>query len=466
MSRLMHYPDLMVCVLAAGQGKRMRSKLPKVLHPILGKSMLEHVLHTVEELQPHKIAVVTGDGAEQVREHIGQPANLEWVMQDRQLGTGHAVQQCEQVCSDVDHVMIVCGDTPLLRCETLDRLARHHKDSGAEVTFLSAHLPDPFGYGRVLRDEAGKIIGIVEERDATSEQKRIKEVTSGIYCVRQDVLFRLLERVGNRNAQGEYYLPDIVPLALEAGMRVEAVAMDDAEEIRGVNNRKQLAEAEAVLQQRIIEDWQLSGVTILQPHTVRIEASVRIGMDTIIHAGTQLLGATSIGDECEIGPYAVLDNCWVDDGSSVLAFSHLQDASVGAHCRIGPFARLRPDAKLADEVHIGNFVEVKKAIVGDGSKINHLTYIGDAIIGKQCNIGAGTITCNYDGANKHLTEIGDDVFVGSDTKLIAPVRVGSGSTIGAGSIITRDVPEGGLTLSARPDQRHLPGWRRPRKEDR
>jgi len=460
----MHYPEMMICVLAAGKGKRMRSSLPKVLHPVLGKAMLEHVLHTVEELRPRKIAVVTGDGSDKVRAHIGDLANLEWVIQDKQLGTGHAVRQCESVCTDVEDVMIVCGDTPLLRCETLDSLARHHRDSGAKVTFLSAVLDDPFGYGRVLRDADGNIVGIVEERDATEEQKAIREVTSGIYCVKQDVLFELLARVGNRNAQGEYYLPDIVPLALEAGMSVQAVHMHDVREIVGVNNRKQLAEAEAILQQRIIEDWQLAGVTIEQPNTVRIEASVRIGMDTVIRAGTQLLGSTAIGDECTIGPYAVIDNCWIDDGVQVHAFSHLKDASVGSEGRIGPFARLRPEAQLDAEVHVGNFVEIKKSVVGRGTKINHLTYIGDATIGEVCNIGAGTITCNYDGANKHPTTIGDDVFIGSNTKLIAPVRVGDGATIGADSIITRDVPPGGLTLSARPDQRHLPGWRRPRKQ--
>lgn len=463
MSHLMHYPDLMVCVLAAGKGKRMRSNLPKVLHPILGKAMLEHVLHTVEELQPKKIAVVTGDGSEQVRAYIGQPANLEWVIQDKQRGTGHAVRQCENVCTEVSDIMIVCGDTPLLRCETLDLLARYHQQSGAEVTFLSARLDDPFGYGRVLRDADGNIIGIVEERDATDEQKRIREVTSGIYCVKQNVLFNLLAQVGNRNAQGEYYLPDIVPLALQAGMNVQAIGMGDAGEIKGVNNRRQLAEAERVMQQRIIEDWQLAGVTIEQPETVRIEASVRIGMDTIIRAGSQLNGSTCIGDECCIGPYAVLENSWVDDGTRIDAFSHVVDASVGGSCRIGPFARLRPEAKLDDQVHIGNFVEVKKAVVGEGTKINHLTYIGDAVLGRHCNIGAGSITCNYDGANKHLTEIGDDVFVGSDTKLVAPVKVGSGATIGAGSIITKDVPSQGLTLSARPDQRHVPNWQRPTK---
>jgi len=465
MPQTLHYPDLLVCVLAAGKGKRMRSATPKVLHPVLGKAMLLHVLHTVEELQPSGMVVVTGDGSDKVREHVGQPANLEWVIQDKQLGTGHAVRQCESVCQGAKHIMIVCGDTPLLRVETLHLLARAHMQSDAEVTFLSAVMEHPFGYGRVIRDVAGKITAIVEERDASDEQKAIREVTSGIYCVKQDVLFRLLEKVGNSNAQGEYYLPDIVPLALDAGMMVDSVSMGDAREIHGVNNRVQLAAAEEVMQRRIIEDWQMNGVTIEQPGTVRIEASVKIGNDTVIRAGSQLLGSTHIGDNCEIGPYAVLDNAWIDDDCQIYAFSHMNEASAGEASRIGPFARLRPGAKLDEDVHIGNFVEIKKSVVGRGSKINHLSYVGDALVGSRCNIGAGTITCNYDGANKHVTEIGDNVFVGSDTKLVAPVKVGDDATIGAGSIITRNVAGGGLTLSARPDQRHVDNWRRPTKKE-
>jgi len=465
MPQSLHYPDLLVCVLAAGKGKRMRSTTPKVLHPVLGKAMLLHVLHTVEELQPRGMVVVTGDGGDQVREHVGQPANLEWVIQDKQLGTGHAVRQCESVCQDAANIMIVCGDTPLLRVETLHDLAKAHAKSGAEVTFLSAIMENPFGYGRVLRNSSGDIVAIAEERDASDEQKAIREVTSGIYCVKQQVLFKLLEKVGNTNAQGEYYLPDIVPLALEAGMKVNAVSMADAREIQGINNRVQLAMAESILQRRITEDWQMNGVTIEQPETVRIEASVKIGTDTVIRAGTQLLGSTNIGDGCVVGPYAVLENAWIDDGCSVYAFSHICEASAGEASRIGPFARLRPGAKLDEGVHVGNFVEIKKSVIGRGSKINHLSYVGDALVGSNCNIGAGTITCNYDGANKHVTEIGNNVFVGSDTKLIAPVRVGDGATIGAGSIITRDVVKGGLTLSARPDQRHVSNWQRPTKKD-
>ena len=465
MPDLLHYPDLLVCVLAAGQGKRMRSALPKVLHPVLGKSMLLHVLHTVEDLQPKGMAVVTGDSSDLVREHIGQPANLQWVLQDKQLGTGHAVRQCETVCEGAKDIMIVCGDTPLLTCKTLDALAQAHKNGGAEVTFLSAVLPNPFGYGRVMRDESGEIAAIVEERDADDKQKAVNEVTSGIYCVKQNVLFKLLQQVGNNNAQDEYYLPDIVPLALSAGMRVQAIQMHDVNEILGVNDRVQLAAAEAYMQKRIVEGWQREGVTIEKPEMVRIEASVRLGTDTTIGAGAQLLGNTCVGDDCMIGPYTILEDAWLDDHVTIRPFTHIESGTVASHAKVGPYSHLRPGAQLDESVHVGNFVEIKKSVVGRGSKVNHLTYIGDAVMGEDCNIGAGSITCNYDGANKFETVIGDRVFIGSDTKLVAPVKVGSGSTVGAGSIITRDVAENGLTLSARPDQRHVPNWKRPEKKD-
>ncbi|MFQ5581912.1 MAG: bifunctional UDP-N-acetylglucosamine diphosphorylase/glucosamine-1-phosphate N-acetyltransferase GlmU [Mariprofundaceae bacterium] len=461
-----HHPDLQVCVLAAGKGKRMRSNMPKVLHRVLGRAMIDYVLQTVEKLRPKGIALVTGHASEMVRDHVGQPQNLEWVIQDKQLGTGHAVKQCESVIRDVRDVLIVCGDTPLLRSETLARLVAAHRSGDAAVTVLTAEPDDPSGYGRIIRDETGRINSIIEEKDATGDQCAIGEVSSGIYCVRYDVLFDLLHKLGNRNAQGEYYLPDIVPLALHGGMAVDAVQMEDAGEMQGVNNRVQLAEIEDLMQRRIIHDWQMQGVTIEKPESVRIEATVNIGVDTIIQAGCYLIGATRIGDECRIGPNAVLVDAWLDDQVNVFAFSHIHGANVGSGTRLGPFARLRPGAELDEEVHIGNFVEVKKSVVGRGSKINHLSYIGDTIMGGGCNIGAGTITCNYDGANKHQTNIGDRVFIGSDTKLIAPVVIKEDATIGAGSIITRQVASGGLTLSARPDQRHMPNWQRPTKKTR
>jgi len=459
-----HYPDLQVCVLAAGRGKRMRSNLPKVLHKVLGKAMIDHILHTVELLKPKGMAVVTGHASELVRAHVGQPANLEWVIQDKQLGTGHAVKQCEQVIRDVRDVLIVCGDTPLLQVDTLAKLVDEHRDSHADVTVLTACPENPFGYGRLVRDDQGHVISIVEEKDATAEQSQITEVSSGIYCVRYEVLFNLLHAIGNRNAQREYYLPDIVPLALQAGQSVAAVQMDDADEMLGVNDRVHLAHVEDIMQKRIIEEWQRRGVTIEKPDTVRIEASVKIGIDTVIQAGCYLIGATEIGDECRVGPNAVLVDAWLDDRVNVYAFSHINNAAVGSNALIGPYARLRPEARLDENVHVGNFVEIKKSVVGHGSKVNHLSYIGDTMIGSDCNIGAGTITCNYDGANKFLTQIGDDVFVGSDTQLVAPVRVGDGATIGAGSTITRDVAAGGLTLSERNAQKHTSSWKRPVKD--
>jgi len=465
MVQQMHYSDLQVCVLAAGKGKRMRSSKPKVLHPVLGRAMIDYMLHTVEMLRPKGLAVVTGHASEMVQAHVGQPQNLEWVIQDKQLGTGHAVKQCENVIHDVRDVLIVCGDTPLLRHETLAELVDEHRKRDAIVTVLTAEPKSSTGYGRVVRDKGGKVSSIIEEKDADEAQRNIREVSSGIYCVRHDVLFDLLHKIGNRNAQSEYYLPDIVPLALQDGKSVETVQMKDAYEMLGVNNRVQLAEVEALMQERIIHDWQMAGVTIEKPESVRIEAGVNIGVDTVIQAGCYLLGSTRIGDACRVGPNAVLVDAWLDDRVNVFAFSHIHSANVGSEAKIGPFARLRPGAQLDEEVHIGNFVEVKKSIVNRGSKISHLSYIGDSEIGSDCNIGAGTITCNYDGANKHKTVIGDDVFVGSDTKLIAPVEVGSGATIGAGSIVTKRVKEGGLTLSARPEQRHVADWQRPKKKE-
>jgi len=460
----LHYPDLQVCVLAAGKGKRMCSNLPKVLHKVLGRAMIDHILHTVEGLRPKGIAVVTGHASEMVREHVGQPVNLEWVIQDKQLGTGHAVKQCEQVIRDVRDVLIVCGDTPLLQVDTLDKLVTEHRRSDSDVTVLTANPVNPFGYGRIVRDDNGHVSSIVEEKDATAEQRNITEVSSGIYCVRYEVLFDLLHAIRNSNAQSEYYLPDIVPLALRAGQAVEAVMMGDADEMLGVNDRVHLAHVEDLMQKRIIEDWQRRGVTIEKPDTVRIEASVKIGIDTVIQAGCYLIGSTQIGDECRIGPNAVLVDAWLDDRVNVYAFSHIHAASVGSDTLVGPYARLRPQAQIDEHVHIGNFVEVKKSVIARGSKVNHLSYIGDTTIGRDCNIGAGTITCNYDGANKFHTEIGDNVFVGSDTQLVAPVRVGDDATIGAGSTITRDVNPGGLTMSVRNEQKHVPNWKRPEKD--
>jgi len=387
------------------------------------------------------------------------------VTQSELLGTANAVQCCQSSCNtNCRDVLIVCGDTPLLQADTLSKLLKAHRKSEAGVSFLSAVLDDATGYGRVQRMADGSVERIIEQQDANEEERAITEVSSGIFCVQQQLLFALLDQVNNDNKQNEYYLPDIIPLARAANHGVQAVIMDDSVEMSGVNNRCQLADVEAVMQAAIIKDWQLQGVTIMQANTVRIEASVMLGRDCTIHAGTQLLGVSHIGEHCNIGPYSVIKNANLDDGCIIHAFSHIEKAVVANDAQIGPFARLRPDARLDEGVRIGNFVEIKKSIIGKGSKVNHLSYIGDTSLGQNCNIGAGSITCNYDGANKHQTTIGDRVFVGSDTKLIAPVSVGDDATVGAGSIISKNVESGGLTLSARPEQRHITQWKRPRKD--
>jgi len=458
-----HYPNLQVVVLAAGQGKRMRSTMPKVLHDVLGKSMLSHVLAGIEALCPQGIALVTGHGGEQVYAAVEKAYHVSSITQMEQLGTGHAVQQAESTCMSAENVLVVCADTPLLQAVTLASLLETHAQSDADISFLSAKVDKPTGYGRVCRNKEGSVESIVEERDASDAERLLNEVSSGIFCVKQKLLFQLLKQVDNNNQQSEYYLPSIVPLALQQDAKVEAVLMTDANEMLGVNDRTQLRHVTELLQQRVIEGWEKEGVTIEQPSTVRIDVSVKLGMDTVIRAGSQLLGNTSVGDACEVGPYAVIKQSWVDDHVKIHAFSHLEQAHVGARADIGPYARLRPQAELDEGVKIGNFVEIKKSIIGQNSKVNHLSYIGDTTMGQDCNIGAGTITCNYDGANKHKTVIGDRAFIGSDTKLIAPVTVGDGATIGAGSVITKLVQKNGLTLSARPEQRYVKDWKRPEK---
>jgi len=458
------YNDVHVIVLAAGKGTRMRSSLPKVLHDILGKSMLEHVLSSIETLNPQGIALVTGHESDAVRESIVRHHYVTMIDQPEQLGTGHAVQQCEAVCVNAKDVLIVCGDTPLLRASTLASFIDQHRTSESNISLLSAVLEDPTGYGRVCRNAEGNVEAIIEERDASDVIQAICEVSSGIFCVRKSDLFDLIHAVENNNEQGEYYLPDVVSLGISKGLKANAFVMQDATEMQGVNDRKQLREVTELFQQRIIQQWEQEGVTIEQANTVRIDFSVAIGVDCTIRAGTQILGNSHIGDGCEVGPYAVVDHSWLDDDVTIHAFSHLEHAHVGADSQVGPYARLRPDTKLDEGVKIGNFVEIKKSVIGQNSKVNHLSYIGDTTMGQDCNVGAGTITCNYDGANKHQTIIGDNVFIGSDTKLIAPVQVGSSATLGAGSIITKMVKEGGLTLTVRPEQRYVKDWQRPAKK--
>jgi len=460
---LQHLSSTQVIVLAAGKGSRMFSTKPKVLHNVLGKSMLEHVLHTAEDLQPESVTLIAGHGINEVKAHIGEPENLHWVEQREQLGTGHAVLQAENAPSQADTTLIICGDTPLLKSESLAAFVKAHQTHQADISVLSAMVKNPTGYGRIVRDASGEVIAIVEEKDANDAQREIQEISSGIFCVNRAKLFGWLHRVENNNAQQEYYLPDILKLAISEKKKALAVVIANPREVMGINDRSQLAAAEKIMQREIIREWQIKGVTVEQADTVRIEAKVKIGIDSVIKAGTQLLGSTHLGDGCIVGPYAVLQDSWLEEGIVIAPFSHLERTSVADKASIGPFARLRPGARLDENVKIGNFVEIKEAIIGKDSKVNHLSYIGDTVMGENCNIGAGTITCNYDGANKHKTTIGDGVFVGSDTKLIAPVQIGNNATIGAGSIITKYVQEDGLTLSARPEQRHVQNWVRPKK---
>ncbi|MDQ6960980.1 MAG: bifunctional UDP-N-acetylglucosamine diphosphorylase/glucosamine-1-phosphate N-acetyltransferase GlmU [Mariprofundaceae bacterium] len=466
MSQSLQYSELAIIVLAAGKGTRMCSSRAKVLMPLLGKSMIEHVLHSVEELTPKEIIVVCGHDAENVQKNIGQPRGLQWVEQRELLGTGHAVLATEESISQVDNVLIVCGDTPMLQSETLATFIDEHLRQEACVSVLSAELDQPDGYGRIVRDVMGEFLAVVEDKDTNIEQRAISEVSSGIFCIQRQWLFELLHQVENNNMQQEYYLPDVVQLALTQNLSVQAIPVADEYEIQGINNRIQLSRVEQHMQQNIIQHWQSKGVSIENPQTVRIEASVRIGQDTTIRAGSQLYGSTHIGDDCCVGPYAVISDSWINDHITIEAFSHLDQASVGNHSSIGPFGRLRAGTELDEATHIGNFVEIKNSIIGQGSKANHLSYIGDTQMGKNCNIGAGSITCNYDGANKHQTNIGDGVFVGSGTKFIAPVRVADGATIGAGSVITESVDEDGLTLSKRSEVQYIRHWKRPTKSEK
>lgn len=439
----------------------MRSRLPKVLHPLAGKPLLEHVIDAARALEPDNIHVVHGHLGEQVRACFDGHA-LTWVEQAEQLGTGHAVQQVMPAIGDGQTVLVLYGDVPLTRPSTLRRLL--DEVDGCGLALVTARLDPPTGYGRIVRDSDGRLLRIVEEKDATPDERAITEINTGILAANAGLLSRCLERLDNDNAQREFYLTDVIGLAVGDGVHARVAAPDELAEIQGVNTRGQLATLERQYQQRTAEQLMAQGVTLMDPLRVDIRGSVVTGIDCIIDVNVVLEGQIAIGNGVVIGPNCVIRNARIGDDSRIAANSVIEDAEIGAGCRIGPFARVRPETTLADAVHVGNFVEIKKSTVGRGSKINHLSYIGDSSVGSGVNIGAGTITCNYDGANKHRTEIGDDVFVGSDTQLVAPVKVGDGATIGAGSTITRDVPAHQLTLS-RSKQETRQGWQRPTKKD-
>ncbi|WP_398305792.1 bifunctional UDP-N-acetylglucosamine diphosphorylase/glucosamine-1-phosphate N-acetyltransferase GlmU [Zoogloea sp.] len=448
-----------VIVLAAGQGKRMRSVLPKVLQPLAAKPMLAHVLDTARILEARRIVVVYGHGGEVVREALDAP-DLAWARQDPPQGTGHAVQQAMPLVDDGDTALILYGDVPLIGVPTLQRLMAAASDT--TLALLTVSMDNPAGYGRILRDGAGKVTRIVEEKDATADERRVQEVNTGILAAPVARLRQWLGNLKNDNAQGEYYLTDIIAMAVADGLEVVTTQPDAFEETLGVNNKTQLAELERIHQRNIARSLTDAGVTVIDPARLDVRGSLECGRDVEIDINCIFEGKVVLGDGVRIGANCIVRNATLGAGTRVAAFSQIEDTTMGEACIIGPYARTRPGTVLGNDVHLGNFVEVKNSIIADHSKANHLAYVGDADIGQRVNVGAGTITCNYDGANKFRTIIEDDVFIGSDTQLVAPVRVGKGATLGAGTTLTKDAPAEQLTVS-RARQMSLAGWQRPVK---
>lgn len=447
---------LAAVILAAGKGTRMKSALPKVLHELNGRPMVHYPVQQAARLGCRPTVLVVGHGADAVKECLaGQEVNF--ALQEQQLGTGHALLSAGAALADFSGaVLLLCGDVPLLRQETLQQLFDYHRREGAAATVLTAEMVDPYGYGRILR-EGSEVLGIVEEKDASDEQRTITEINTGIYIFEAPQVFEILSGLGCDNAQGEYYLTDVLAALRAGGRKVRALVMDDPAEAMGINSRLQLAEAAAIMRQRINERLMLGGVTLIDPQATYIDDQVEIGADTIVHPGVCLRGATRIGQGCLVEPQVTVADCQVGDQVRLKAGSVLEGSQIGSHSEVGPMAHLRPGTVLAGHNKIGNFVETKKATIGEGSKASHLTYIGDAELGARVNIGCGTITCNYDGVNKHKTIIEDEVFVGSDTQFVAPVRIGRNSLIAAGSTITKDVPANALALSRSP-QKNLEDW--------
>jgi bifunctional UDP-N-acetylglucosamine pyrophosphorylase/glucosamine-1-phosphate N-acetyltransferase len=450
---------LSVVILAAGQGKRMKSDLPKVLQPLAGRPLLEHVIRCARELDPAAVHVVYGHGGERVREALaGQPVS--WVLQAEQLGTGHAVMQAAPAIPDDHTVLVLYGDVPLTRAVTLRALLEASTD---KLAILSVRLPDPTGYGRVLRDTAGRVYRIVEQKDANRKEQAVDEVNTGLMAAGAGRLKAWLSQLSNDNAQREYYLTDVVAMAVKDGLAVEAVLAPSTAEVLGVNDKLQLAQVEAEHRRIRAEALMLAGVTVIDPARLDVRGEVEHGRDVQLDVNVILEGRVKLGDGVRIGPNVLIRDCELGAGTVVNANCVLEQSVIGAGCIIGPFARLRPGNTLADHVHVGNFCELKNSKVAEGSKINHLSYVGDSDVGSRVNVGAGTVTCNYDGANKHRTVIGDGAFIGSGSMLVAPVAVGVGATIGAGSTITKDAPAGKLTLE-RSKQVTLDGWKRPVKK--
>ena len=447
-----------IVILAAGQGKRMHSNLPKVLHPVAGKALAQHVIDTARSLVPEKLVVVTGHGGEAVRSTL-KAADVLWAKQEPQLGTGHAVAQALPELSGEGQTLVLYGDVPLTKASTLKRLIQSGKDG---LAILTVELENPVGYGRIVRDAAGRVQRIVEEKDASAEEKAIHEVNTGIMAIPSSRLADWLGKLSNNNAQGEYYLTDVVALAVAEGVPIHTAQPDGEWEVLGVNSKVQLAELERVHQRNIADQMLVGGVRLADPNRIDVRGELNYGRDVSIDVGCVFEGKVDLADAVEVGPYCVLKNVKVGAGTRIAAFCHFEDAIIGPDGVLGPYARLRPGTELGPEVHIGNFVEIKKSKIAAQSKANHLAYIGDAEIGQRVNIGAGTITCNYDGANKFKTIIEDDAFIGSDTQLVAPVTVGRGATIGAGTTLTKNAPADSLTVS-RAKQITLAGWVRPKK---
>ena len=449
-----------IVILAAGMGKRMRSRLPKVLQPLADKPMLEHVIEKARLLgSDNRLIVVVGHGAEAVKSYFAQASDLIFALQAEQLGTGHALLQALPYCDPEKPTLVLLGDVPLIRPQTLQDLVNA---AGDHVGLLTVCLDNPKGYGRIVRRD-GEVCAIVEEKDATPQERLISEVNTGIMVLPTRHLERWLNELGNQNAQGEYYLTDVIARAVSEGVPVKTARSTSATEVEGVNNKVQLAALERAFQKENALRLMNDGVTVIDPERIDVRGELVCGKDVTIDVGCIFSGRVVLGDGVKIGAYCVLKDVEIGAGTLVLPFCHFDGAQVGQDARLGPYSRLRPGTSLADQTHIGNFVEIKKSVVGLGSKVNHLSYIGDTDMGARVNIGAGTITCNYDGVNKFRTTIMDDAFIGSDTQLVAPVTVGKGATLGAGTTLTKDAPDGELTL-ARARQTTIKGWKRPTKK--
>jgi bifunctional UDP-N-acetylglucosamine pyrophosphorylase/glucosamine-1-phosphate N-acetyltransferase len=452
--------NLSAIILAAGKGTRMKSATPKVLHRVSGLPMLAYPVNVLKGLKAGKVVVVVGHGAETVRSAF-KASGLSFVHQKDQLGTGHAVMCAMKGLKGVrGDVLILSGDVPLITAETVKGLLKLHRGGGGKrpvLSLITMLLDDPKGYGRIVRDEHGSVVRIVEEKDCSAPQKGINEVNSGLYLVQADFLREKIRKLGNRNAQGEYYLTDLVELAVAAGQKVKALTHLNPNEVMGINNRVELAKANRLMRLRKTEELMYSGVTLLDPETAYIDSTVRIGTDTTIYPGVHITGDTVIGSNCVVEEGSRITSSVIGDSTTVKSHSIIEDSVLGKEVVVGPFARLRPGNSISDRVRIGNFVEVKKTSIGKGSKANHLSYIGDSVIGAGVNIGAGTITCNYDGYKKHTTVIEDGAFIGSDTQLVAPVTIGKGAYVGSGTTVTRDVPADSLVVT-RAGEKVVAGW--------